>query len=175
MKLAAPETASTQLWNHECWLLSSAAEGWAVENVSQVNLSTDEMELVWCVSLKQPLVLQGVWFYISLQFSHSLWVCVQALFRPSQPPPKKQGMIFPHLFCSASSFLAAHVEVQGNSSCLCLIFLFHSLPRTLSFALDDGMLCLSSPNTLRYVSVHGDHPLVFTLISLATLWGFLGK
>lgn len=114
MKLAAPETASTQLWNHECWLLSSAAEGWAVENVSQVNLSTDEMELVWCVSLKQPLVLQGVWFYISLQFSHSLWVCVQALFRPSQPPQKSRGWLFPISSALPPAFLLPMSRYKGT-------------------------------------------------------------
>jgi len=51
------------------WALSSAVGGWAVENVSQVSLSTDEMEPVWCVSLNQLAVLRGVELHESLQFS----------------------------------------------------------------------------------------------------------
>lgn len=41
------------------WALTAELHSWAVENVSQVNLSTDETEPVWCASLKQLLVLQG--------------------------------------------------------------------------------------------------------------------
>jgi len=104
-------------------------------------------------------------------FLRSLWVWVQALFRLSHPL-KKQGMTSPHLCWSASS--AAHVKVQGNCSCSCLIFLFRSLSWTLSSALDDEMLYLSSRDTPGYVSVCGIHPLLFTPVSLATSWGFLG-
>lgn len=80
-------------------------------------------------------------------------------------------MTFPHFFWSASSFLAAHVEVRGN---FCAPALFSS------FILYPGphpphlvTKCCISP-CLKHLDIHGIHPLLFPPIFFSNIMGVSG-